>query len=140
MVLYQRIHRSAIRGEVGNHVGLADDDLSIQDVIVGIVASVDDKGEVHDHSCGIPMAVGAGIRLVGRYAVVGQKLSVAHAVDDDAPAGAFHVGRNVDPAADEVQLLVLQGVGVNRDGRWQDGSVGVLGYGRATMEEGQKPY
>ena len=77
---------------------------------------VDDKREVYDHSRGIALAVGAGIGLVGRYAVVGQKLRVAHAVDDDASAGAFHIGGDVEPATDEVQLLILQGVGVNCDG------------------------
>ena len=107
MVLYQRIHRRAIGGEAGNHVRFTDDNLPIQDIVISVVAVVDDKGEVHNHSSGVAMAVGAGIGVVGRYAVVGQEFRVAHAVDDDATAGAFHVGSDVEPAADEVQFLIL---------------------------------
>ena len=84
--MYQWIHCRAIGGETGNHVGFADDDLSIQDVIVSIVAVVDDKGEIHHHSRGVAMAVGAGIGFVGRHAVVGQELRFVHAIDDDATA------------------------------------------------------
>ena len=97
---------------------------------------VNDKGEIHHHACGVAMAIGAGIGLVGRDAVVGQKLGVVHAVDDDASAGAFHVGSDIEPAADKVQLLILQGVRVNRDGCRQDRPVGVLRNGLASMEEG----
>ena len=140
MVLYQWIHGRAIGGEAGNHVGLADDNLSIQDVVVGIVAAVDDKGEIYNHSCGGAMAVGAGVGFVGRHAVVGHKLRVAHAVDDDATAGAFHVGGYVKPTAYEVQFLILEGVGVNRNGCWKDRPVGVLGVFLAARDEGQEPY
>ena len=101
---------------------------------------VNDKGEIHHHACGVALAIGAGIGLVGRDAVVGQKLGVVHAVDDDASAGAFHVGSDIEPATDEVQLLILQGVGVNRDGCRQDRPVGILRDGLASMEEGQEPY
>ena len=79
---------------------------------------VDNKHTVLDHKAGgVAMAVGAGIRLVGRNAVVSQELRVAKAVNDDASAGAFDIGGDVEPAADEVEFLVFYGVGVNRDGR-----------------------
>lgn len=65
-VLDQGEYRGAVGGEVGNHVWLADDDLSIQDIVVCVVAMVDDKGEIHNHSRGVALAVGAGIGFVGR--------------------------------------------------------------------------
>jgi len=138
VVLYQRIHHGAIGGETWNHVGLADDELSIQNVIIGIVAAVEDKGKFYNHSRGVSLTVGAGVRLVGRHSVVGQKLSVALSVDDDAPAGAFHIGGDIEPAADEVQFLILQRVRINRDGSWQDGPVGVLGRFLAARKEGEE--
>ena len=140
MVLYQWIHRRAVGGETGNHVGFADDELSVQDIVISVVAAVNDKGEIHHHSGGVAMAVGAGVGLVGRYAVVGQKLCFALSVDDDASAGAFHICGDVNPATDEVNLIVLHGVGVDRDGRWQDRPVGVLREFPATREKGQKSY
>ena len=91
VVLYQRINHSAIGGEIGNHVRFADDDLSVQDVVVGVVAAVDDKREIHHKSGGVALAVGAGIGLVGWYAIIGQKLSVTLSVNDNASAGAFHL-------------------------------------------------
>ena len=112
MVLDQGIDRGAIDGEVGHHVEVfADDDLSVEDIVVGVVAMVDHVGELDHQACGVALAVSAGVGVVGREAVVGQKLIVAQFVDDDAAAGAFNVGCQVEPAADEVQFLVLQGVG-----------------------------
>ena len=90
MVLDEGENRSAIRGEIRNHVRLSDDDLPVQYVIVGVVATVDDEREVHHQTRGVALAVGAGIWLVGRESVVGQELRFALAVDNDASAGAFH--------------------------------------------------
>ena len=46
MILDQIINCRAISGKTGYHVGLADDDLSVQDVIISVVAMVDDKGKL----------------------------------------------------------------------------------------------
>lgn len=135
MVLAERENRGAVGGETGDHVGLADDDLSVQDVIVGVVAMVDDKGELNHEASGVALAVGAGVRLVGRQAVVGQKLRVAVTVDDDASAGAFHLGGDVDPSAHEVKVLILKRIGIDGDGGEEDGSVGVLGKLAAASHE-----
>ena len=138
--MYQRINHGAVGGKIGNHVGLADDDLPVEDVVVGVVAAVHHKGEVHHKSRRVALTVGAGIGLVGRYAVVSQKLVVAHAVDDDASAGAFHIGGDVDPSAYEVQVLILHGVRVNRNRVGQERPVGVLRVFLASMQQGQECY
>ena len=91
VVLYQRENHGAFGGEIGNHVGRANNDLPVQDVVVGVVAAVHHKGEIDYESCRVALAVSAGIGFVGRYAVVSQKLCLALAVDDDASAGAFHI-------------------------------------------------
>ena len=90
-VLNQGINHRARGGEIGNHIRLSDDELPIQDVIVGIVATVDDKWKIHHKSGGVALTVGAGIWLVGWYAVIGQKLGVTLSVNDNASAGAFHL-------------------------------------------------
>lgn len=90
MVLDERIHGHALGGEVGNHIGLGDDDLSVQDVVVGVIAVVDYKGEVDYEACRVSFAVGAGIGLVGWQTVVGEEFVLALAIDDDASACALH--------------------------------------------------
>ena len=116
VVLNQWINHRAVGGEVGNLIGFGNDELSVEDVVIGVVAKVDDEGEIHHEAGGVALIVGAGVGLVGRNAVIGQKLRVALTVDDDAPAGAFHVGSDVAPSAHEVQVIVLHGVRINRDG------------------------
>lgn len=91
VILNQRINHGAIGGEIGNHVGLADDDLSVQDVVVGIVAMVNHVWEFDHKARGVALAVGAGVGLVRRQAVVGEEFVLALAVDDDASARAFHL-------------------------------------------------
>ena len=135
MVLAEREYRGAVGGETGDHIGLADDDLSVQDVVVGVVTMVDDKGELDHEACRVALAVGAGVRLVGRQAVVGQELRVAVTVDDDASAGAFHFGGDVDPSAYEIKILILKRIGIDGDGGEEDGSVGVLGKLAAASHE-----
>ena len=88
--------------ENGDHVGFGDDDLPIQNVVVGIVATVHHEGKVDHESRGVALAVGASVGVVGGQTVVCQKLSLALAVDDDATACAFHLRSEVDPAADGV--------------------------------------
>ena len=112
VVLDKRINGYASSWEVGNHVGLSHDDLSIQNVIVSIVATVHNKGKIYNQSRCVAVAVSAGIWLVGWQAVVGQKLRVALTIDDDTPTGAFHFRSKVNPAACIVQLLILDGVRV----------------------------
>ncbi len=140
VVLNQRINHGAVGGEIGNHVGLSDDDLAVQDVVIGVVATVDDKGEVHHKSRRVALAVGAGIWFVGRYAVVGQKLVVAYAIDDNASAGAFHIGGDVNPSTYEVQILILHGVRINRNRVGQERPIGVLRVFLAPMQQGQECY
>ena len=94
--------------------------------------------KINYKSGSVAVAVGAGIWLVGRHTVVGQKLCVVHAVDNDASAGAFHICRDVEPTTDEVQLLILKSVGVNRDRCRENRSVRILRDGCASMEKGQK--
>ena len=62
---------------------------------------VDDEWGVCHHTGGVALAVGAGIGFIGRHTVVGEKLGVAIAVDDNATACAFHWGDKVFPSADE---------------------------------------
>ena len=76
--------------------------------------------------------------VVGRDAVVGQKLVVAQFIDDDASAGALDIGRQVEPSANEVQFLILQRVGVDGDGGREDGPDRVLWKGMASVEKGQE--
>ena len=102
-ILYERIHWHAVGGEVGNHVRLGHDDLPVQNVVIGVVAMVDHKREVDHETCRVALAVGAGVRLVGRQAVVGKEFVVALAVDDDATARAFHLRSEVNPAANIVK-------------------------------------
>ena len=71
VVLDEREDGGAVRGKIRNHVRLSYDDLPIQDVIVGVVATVDDERKVHHQTCGVALAVGAGIRFVGWESVVG---------------------------------------------------------------------
>ena len=113
MVLDEGIHGRALGGEVGNHVGLGNDDLAIQDVVIGVVAVVDHEGEVDHKASGVALAVGAGVGGVGGEAVVSKKLILALAVDDDASACALHFGSDVNPTTYIVDLLILKGVGVN---------------------------
>lgn len=131
MVLYQIIDRRAVGGKTRNHVRLTDDDLPVKDIIIGVVAAVDDKGEVYDHSRGIALAVGAGIRFIGRDAVVSSKcvfyvIGIRPMEYNNATAGTFHFGSDIFPSTNGMQILVLHLVGVNRDGIRQKWSVGVF--------------
>ena len=103
MILDQIINRCVIGGKDRNHVRFPNDDLSVQDVIISVVAIVNDKGVVHNHSCGVAMAVGAGIGLVGWHPVVGSErvvkvVSIGSAEDDDASACAFYLRCDIFPA------------------------------------------
>ena len=140
VVLYQRINHSAVGGEIGNHVGHADNDLTVEDVVIGIVALVHHKGEVDHESCRVAMTVGAGVGFVGRHAVKGQKLGVAHAVNDDTSAGAFHIGGDVNPPTDRIQGLILHRVWINRNRIGENGPIGILRALPAPMQEGQERY
>lgn len=134
MVLNQRINHGAVGGEVGNHVRLSDDELPVQDVVVGIIAAIDDEREVHHKTSGIAVAVGAGIGLVGRHAVVSQELGIALPIDDNTSAGAFHLRGDVKPAADEIQIMILIGVGIYRNRVRQNRPIGVLRVFLASMQ------
>ena len=126
VVLNQRINHRAISGKIGNHVWFTDNELAVQDVVVGVVASVDNEREVHHKTGGVALTVGAGIGFVGWHSVVSQKLRVALPVNDDASAGAFHIGGDVKPAADEVQIIILICVGIYRYRCRQHWTVGVF--------------
>lgn len=108
VILHQGEDDGAISGEVGHHVEiLADDDLSVEDVVIGIIAMVDHVREFYHEACGIALAVGAGVGVVGRDAIVGQKLVVAGVKDDDATAGAFNVSNDIDPIVIVFQVMPL---------------------------------
>lgn len=124
--------------EIRNHVGLANDDLSIQDVVVGVVAAIHHEGEVDDHSRGVALAVGAGIGLVGRQSVVGQKLVVAQPIHDDASAGTLHFRSEVNPAACHVKCLILKRVWVNREVERGFGPIRILGIAFASLQGKQQ--
>ena len=64
MVLDEGENRGAVRGKIRNHIRLSDDDLSVQNVIIGVVAAVDDEGEIHHKACRVALVVGASIGLV----------------------------------------------------------------------------
>jgi len=68
---------------------------------------VDDKGEIYHHTRGVALAVGAGIGLIGRHTVVGKKLIVAIAVDDDASAGAFKWWGDIIPTTHKPKVVIL---------------------------------
>ena len=140
VVLDERIHGYTLCGEVGNHVWLGNDDLSVQDVVVSVVASVNHKGEVDHKARRVALAIGAGVRLVGRQAVVSEKLVVVLAVNDDTSACAFHLGGEVNPTADEVNLLILNRVGINRERKRHGWPVGVLRILLAAVQSCQKCY
>ena len=140
VVLYQRIDHGAVGGEIGNHVGLCYNELSVQDVIVGVIATVDDKRRIHHKSGGVALAVGAGIGFIGWHPVKGKELRVALPINDDASAGAFHVGSNVDPSAHRIQIMILHRVRVNRNRGGENGPVGILGVFLAPMHQGQERY
>ena len=91
MVLYQRIHHRASGGEVRNHIWLLDDELSIEDIVIGVVAVVEDKWEIHNETSGVSLTIGTGVGLVRWHAVVCEKLGIALSVNDDASTGAFHI-------------------------------------------------
>ena len=91
VVLYERVNHLLIGLENGNHVGFGDDDLPVQDIVVGIVAAVHHEGKVDYKASGVALAIGAGIRCVGWQAVISEELVLALAVDDDATACAFHL-------------------------------------------------
>ncbi len=107
VILDERENRLAVGGEIRDFVWFGDDDLPIQNVVVSVVAAVDDKREVHHKTGGVALTVGAGIWLIGRQAVVDQKLCVVLAVDDKASAGAFHIGGDIFPAAHKPKIMVL---------------------------------
>lgn len=136
VVLNQWVNDIAVGGEIGNHIGFTDDELAVQNVVVGVVAEVDDKGEVDHEACGVAVAVGTGIGFVGRHTVEGQELGVALAVHDDASACALHISGDVNPAAHEIQVIILHGVGVDGDGIRQYRPIGILGNRMASVKEG----
>ena len=132
MVLYQGVHHRAIGGEIRNLIGSGNDDLPIQDIIIGIVASVYHKGEVHHQTGRVAVAVGAGIGLVGWEAVVGKKLVGTQSVNDDASAGALDFRGDVKPITYKIKFVI------NRDGIGENGSVGVLGIFMTGLQERQE--
>ena len=105
VILNERVNHLLIGLENGNHVR-ADDDLTIQNVVVGIVAAVHHEGKVDHEASGVALAIGAGIRVVWGQTVIGQKLRLALSIDDDTAACAFNVGSEINPFADEIKIVV----------------------------------
>ena len=93
MVLDEREHRGAVGREIRNHVGRGNKDLSVQDVVISIVAFVDNPSAVHHQTRGVALAVGAGVGFVGWHTVIGNEfigIGFRGVKNDDAPTGAFH--------------------------------------------------
>ena len=106
---------------------------------------VNNEGVIHNHSCGVAFAVGAGIGVVGRHSVVGSErvvkiVGVGPTENYDASAGAFHFGSYVFPSADGMQILVLHLVGIDRDRIRQKWPVGVFRVFLAAVQQGQGAY
>ena len=146
VVFDERIHYRTVGGEVGNHAKLfVDDDLSVQDVVVGVVAVVDHPATVDDQPRGVALAVGAGIGRVGWHPVVGDKLvveivGVRRMENNDASTRAFNGSDDVFPAAHKPQVMVLIVVQVDFDRVGQNRPVGVLGVFLAAAQEGSCAY
>ena len=137
MILHQGENNGAIGGKVGNHVKVvADDELAVQDVVIGVVAMVDHIRELDYQTRSVALLVGTGVWVVRRDAVVGQKFVVVEFVYDDASACAFDIGCQVKPSANEVQFLVLKRVGINGNVGRQDRPDWVLWERMASMEKG----
>ena len=115
VVLDERIHGNAVGGEVGHHIRLSHDDLSVQYVVVGVVAMVHYKREVHHKACCVALSICTGVRLIWGKTVVGEEFVLTLAIDDDSSAGAFHLRGEVNPSADEVNLLILNCVRVDSE-------------------------
>ena len=105
VILNERVNHALVGLENGNHVR-ADDDLTIQNVVVGIVAAIHHKGKVDHKACGVTVAVGACIGVVWGQTVIGQKLRLALSIDNDTAACAFNVGSEINPFADEIKIVV----------------------------------
>lgn len=103
MVLEQRIDASTL------------DDIAVDDVVFDVVAVVHHKGEVHHQPCAVALAVAAGVRLVGRKPVVNLELRLRESIHDEAAAGALRIRGEIHVTAHHVQVVVLDGVRVNRD-------------------------
>ena len=86
------------------------------------------------------LAVGAGVGIVGREHVIGQKLVVAQPINNDASAGAFQFRGEVNPTADIVNLLILKGVWVNRKTERRGWAVRILGVFLASLKKWQGAY
>lgn len=148
VILNQRINHRAVGGKIGNHVWFADDELSVHDVVVGVVTAVDNEWVVHHKTGGVALSVGAGVGFVGWHTVEGEKLVVGIAEDDDATACAFNVCCDVNPVEKVAQGMIIPGrwvvimcrVWVYRDGIRQDRPIRVFGILLATVKEGQEYY
>ena len=139
-VLNQGIDHRAIGGKVWDHVGLSNNELPVKDIVIGIIATVDDKWKINHKSGGVALAVGAGIGFVGGHAVIGQKLRFTLPIDDDASAGAFHIGSDVEPVANKVQIIILRGIRIYRYWCKQYRPIRVLRVFLASMQKGQEHY
>ena len=139
-VLNQGINHRASGGEIGNLFWLLDDELPVKDIVIGIIATVDDKWKINHKSGGVALAVGAGIGFVGGHAVIGQKLRFTLPIDDDASAGTFHVRSNVEPVANKVQIIILRGIRIYRYWCKQYRPIRVLRVFLASMQKGQEHY
>ena len=137
VVLYQRVHYRACGGEIGNLIGFSNNKLSVQDIVIGIIASVDDKREIHHQSCCVALTVGTRIRFVGRDAVIGQKFCFSLAIYDKTAAGALNVWCNIKPTTDEIKFLILHGVRVDGNAEREQRLIGVLRIFFAAIQDSQ---
>ena len=140
-VLNQGIDHRAIGGKVWDHVGLSNNELPVKDIVIGIIAMIDNKHTFLNHkSCSVALAVCASIRKVGWNTVISQKLRFALPIDDDASTGTFHIGSDVEPVANKVQIIILISVRIYRYWCKQYRPIRVLRIFLASMQKGQEHY
>lgn len=119
---------------------IALEDVPVDNVVLDVVAVVNDKGEIDHQSGAVALAVAAGVGVVGRQTVVGPELVLVKPIDDDASAGALWVRGVVFVAAHRVEFLLVDGVRVNGEVNNGVRIVGVLRDSLAAVEghSGQK--
>ena len=64
VILNERVNHLLIGLEYGNLVRFGDENLPVQDIVIGIVAAVHHEGKVDHKACGVAVAVGACIGVV----------------------------------------------------------------------------
>ena len=89
--------------------------VAIDDVVLDVVAVIDHEGEIDYQTGAFALAVAAGIRLVGRQAVIDPELGLVEPIHDQSPARGEIFWSEVHIATHETQIVVLQVVEVDAE-------------------------